>query len=621
MAAISAPPAFAFDLFGLKLFDDQSDKDTDAVIADPVKYSVTFEAGTAPGDVASAAQNASALMSGQNEPASGSAGLVASARGDYRRIIAALYDQGYYGGTVNIFVNGREAAGLQPDANLAQPVAVRIVVNSGPLFHFRNLAIINRAPETTDEADKVDSPESQGYAMGAVAKSSVVLKAEQLQVNAWRQQGFPMAKAGERQVVADHATNSVDVIIRIDPNRQAAIGPVRVTGTENMDPEFVAQQTGLVVGEPYDPDTIAKAQKRLNRLEVFKSMRIQPDDAIRADGLLPFNVIVQEQALNRFGVGATFSTVDGFGVEGSYLRRNIFGHAERLQLDAKVAGIAFPIDTADFDYAFGGTFTKPGLFTPDTDLVAAIGAERTVLDNYTETSVSGRVGLTHMLTDQVTLDGGLTAERSRFDDDFGTRDFATIGAYGGVTLDTRDDPNDAHEGWYANATFEPFYELNYGNLIGRATAEARTYFGFTEDDKLVLAGRVKVGALLGPDLSEIPPDKLFFAGGGGSVRGYGFKSIGVDGPNNTVTGGRYLLEGSLEARYKVTNDIGVVGFLDGGYVAADTFPGLEDLRVGAGIGVRYYTGLGPLRLDAAIPLNRRPGDPKYAIYVGIGQAF
>ena len=137
----------------------------------------------------------------------------------------------------------------------------------------------------------------------------------------------------------------------------------------------------------------------------------------------------------------------------------------------------------------------------------------------------------------------------------------------------------------------------------------------------MIAGRLKAGAVVGPSLAEIPPDKLFFAGGGGSVRGYGFKSIGVDDGFGTITGGRYLLEGSLEARAKVTENIGIVGFLDGGYVAADRFPGLEDLRLGAGAGVRYYTGLGPLRLDVAVPLNKRAGDPDYAIYVGIGQSF
>jgi hypothetical protein len=112
-----------------------------------------------------------------------------------------------------------------------------------------------------------------------------------------------------------------------------------------------------------------------------------------------------------------------------------------------------------------------------------------------------------------------------------------------------------------------------------------------------------------------------FAGGGGSVRGYAYRGIGVNNPDGTVSGGRYLLEASAEARYKVTGDIGVVGFVDGGYVAADSFPGLDQLRIGAGIGLRYYTSLGPLRADIAIPLNKQDGDPDYAIYVGIGQAF
>jgi translocation and assembly module TamA len=613
------PPAVAFDLFGLKLFEDQSEKDAEAVIADPVAYSVDFQSGNAAPEVASAIRNASDLVAGADEPASGIAGLLASANGDYRRILASLYAEGYYGGTVSIRLNGREAAGLAPDANLSRPVAVAITVNPGPVFHFRRLAIVNRAPPTADPNDQVDSPEDLGFVMGGIAKSGIVLKAEQAEINAWRQQGFAKAAAGQRQVVADHATNTVDVTLTIEPGRQAAIGDIGVTGTENMDPDFVRQQTGLTPGEQYDPDLIEKANKRLSRLEVFRSLRIEAADAIAPTGLLPFNVIVQEQALNRFGIGATYGTLDGLGVEGFYLRRNLFGHAERLRLDAKVAGIGYPVDTADFDYAFGGTFTKPGIFSPDIDLVASISAERTVLDTYTETSVGARAGLTWLFSDEITFEGGVSYERSRFDDDFGTRDFNIAGVYAGVTFDNRDDATDAHEGWYANARVEPFYELNYGNTAAQAVAEARTYFSL--GDNLVLAGRLKAGALIGPDLAEIPPDKLFFAGGGGSVRGYGYKSIGVPGPGGIVTGGRYLLEASVEARYKLNDSFGVVGFVDGGYVAADTFPGLDDLRVGAGLGLRYYTGLGPLRLDAAIPLNKHAGDPDYALYVGIGQAF
>lgn len=617
---IAAAPVAAFELFGIKFFEDQSEIDAESVILDPQPYSVTLVVNTT-APVENVVRNASALVADQGEPASGAAGLLAMARGDYRRIVAALYNEGYYGGVASIRVGGVEAANMAPDVNLPDPVDVAIVVDPGPLFRFNSVNLINQALPTSDPDDQVELPSHIGFGTGEIAKSSVILRAEQLALEAWRQQGHPKAVVVSRDVVADHATNTVDVTVTVNPGPLAAFGEVTVTGTEAMDPEFVRRQTGLVVGEEYDPDDLTLAQKRLDRLEVFRAARLEAAEAVGADGLLPYNLMVQELPGRRFGVGATYSTVDGLGLEAYHLWRNLFGQAERLRLDARVASIAWPIDTANFDYMFGGTFTKPGIFTPDTDLVAAISAERTIYPKFTQTSANGRVGLSHILSDEITLEGGAKFSISRFDDTFGTRDFKTVGLYGTATLDFRNDKVNPTGGWYAQANVEPFYELNYGNLGGRIEVEGRTYFGFGEDDPFVLAGRVKAGVLVGPELSEISPDKLFFAGGGGSVRGYAFKSIGVDDGSGNITGGRYLLEGSVEARAKVTNDIGVVGFVDGGYVAADVFPALSDMRIGAGIGVRYFTPLGPLRLDAAMPLNKKAGDPDYAIYIGIGQAF
>lgn len=612
--------ALAFELFGIKLFEDQSEIDADAVIGDPQGYTATLET-SATGELSSAISNASALITDQATPASGAAGLLAKARSDYRRILAALYNQGYYGGAISILVGGREAANLPPDADLPDPVAVVVKVDPGPLFRFGRVGIAHQAPLSSDDGDFVEQPEVAGFGAGLVAKSTVIVRAEQLAVEAWRQQGFAEAEIVKRDVVADHSNDTVDVKITVAPGRHAVVGAVGVSGTDRMDPDFVVRQTGLIAGEEYDPDDIARAERRLARLDVFRAMRIEAAGAISSDGVLPFDVIVEEQAQRRFGFGASYSTIDGLGLEGFHLWRNLFGQAERLRLDAKVAGINWPVNSEEFDYAFGGTFTKPGFLNPDNDLVAAIAAERTVLPAYTETSASARVGLTQYLSDELTLDGGVYYERSLFEDDFGTRNFSLAGLTGGLIWDTRDDPADATEGFYVNVTAEPFYEFYYGNPAFRTTAEVRGYLNLMTDDQLVLAARAKIGALVGPALDEIPPDRLFFAGGGGSVRGYRYKSIGVDQPDNTVTGGRYLVEGSVEARYKVTNDIGVVAFVDGGYVAADTFPGLDQLRLGVGAGVRYYTGLGPLRLDVAIPLNKRPDDPDYALYVGIGQAF
>jgi translocation and assembly module TamA len=153
-------------------------------------------------------------------------------------------------------------------------------------------------------------------------------------------------------------------------------------------------------------------------------------------------------------------------------------------------------------------------------------------------------------------------------------------------------------------------------------AEGRAYYGFGEDKRIVHAGRLKLGSIVGPSIAETAPDKLFLAGGGGSVRGYAYRNIGVNGPGGIVTGGRSLIEASAELRARITDSIGAVGFVDAGYVGADSIPDFsQQFRVGVGAGLRYYTGLGPLRADVAFPLNRRKGDPSLAFYIGLGQAF
>lgn len=621
-AGLCAQPVLGFELFGIRFFGGDESADAEAVIADPRTYQLTFETG-ADAALDEALRAASSLWADRESPASGVPGLLAKARGDYARLTAALYNQGHYGGAISILVDGREASAIPPDAQLNEPAAVTVRINPGRQFIFGTLDIRNRAPATADPGDQVDPPEDQGFAPGLVARATAITRAEQLLVQAWRQQGYAQAEIGSRDVVADHATGTLDVRITVAPGRYATIGPVSVEGTENMNPDFVARQTGLTPGTEYDPDDIALARQRLARLDVFRSLRIEAASAINPDSTLPFTVIVQEQALRRFGVGATFSTLDGLGVEGFWLHRNLFGEAERLRLDAKVAGIGWPVDTAQFDYAFGGTFTKPGILTPDTDLVAAIAAQRTVLPLYTETSANGKLGLSHLFTDQISAEAGVQFKHSLFENDltFGNRNFTTAGLYGAGTFDNRDSQLDPTQGFYVSGTIDPVYEFEYQNAIVRATAEARTYFAFGPEANFILAGRVRAGGLAGPALSQIPPDMLFFAGGGGSVRGYGYRSIGVDNGMGGVTGGRYLLEASVEARARFNEEWGAVAFVDGGYVAADTFPDLNQLRLGAGLGVRYHTALGPIRLDVAIPLNKRPGDPGYALYVGIGQAF
>ncbi|MBZ9656173.1 autotransporter assembly complex protein TamA [Phyllobacterium lublinensis] len=619
-------PAQAFDLFGIHLWGERKDADADSVIADPHKYTVEIAQGEN-NETKKLVEGASSLIADEDKPASGAAGLLAKARGDYRRILGALYADGRYGGTISIKVDGREAADIPPDATLSNPATVTIAVDPGPQFLFATARVRNMAPPPVDPKDEVDRPEEQGFAPGDVARSTAIVRAERLAVDAWREQGHPKAKIVSRDVLADHDNSRVDATIEVDPDRRAAFGPITVTGTERMDPEFVAFITGLQPGVEYDPDEIERAKKRLSRLEVFRSARVEEAEAITSNGLLPITVAVQEQKLRRFGLGGSYSTLDGAGFEAFWLHRNLFGRAERLRFDARISGIGDQsYDPQDYSYLLGVSFTKPGVYTPDTDFISSLIGERKVLDAYTQTSLTADAGFTHTFSDELT--GKITASvsKSRFDDDFfGERDFLTAGLVGTLTYDSRDSKVDPSRGHFLEGLISPFYEFEYGNFATKFTAEGRTYYSLDADNKYILAGRLKLGSIVGAEVAELPPDQLFFAGGGGSIRGYAYRNVGVnvsrDG-EDYVIGGRSLIESSVEARIRMTETIGVVGFVDAGYVGEESFPDFaESLRVGVGAGLRYNTGLGPIRLDFAVPLDPTDDDPDFAFYVGIGQAF
>lgn len=617
----AASPAYAFEIFGIRIFGGEEEAEAD-VIGDPQSYEVTLETGDAEGDVADAVRGASRLWADREEPASGAAGLIAKAKNDYQRILAALYGEGHYGGVINILIGGREAAELPADTELPDPVDVVVRVDVGPQFTFAETRLGNRAPPPLDRGDEVPLPENEGYAPGEIARADAILRAERLATEAWREQGHAKAEIADRSVTADHRDQTVDAAITVDPGPRAAYGETTVSGTERMNPAFVRYMTDLPVGQEYDPDDIERASDRLARLDVFEALNVREADEIARNGLLPISVEVDERPLRRIGIGGTFSTVDGLGLETFWLHRDLFGQAERLRFDARVAGIGDTIDYEEFDYSAGVTFTRPGVFTPDTNFQTSLLGKREVLDIYTEMSVTGRVGLTHIFNDYLSGEIFAEAKYAEFEDDLGERSFTTFGLPAKLTYDTRDNSADATEGYFVEATLEPFYEFEFGNFATRGTLEGRAYYGLDAEDRFVLAGRLKLGSIVGADLFEIPPDKLFLSGGGGSTRGYAYRGIGVEGPGGIMTGGRSLIEASGEIRTRVTESIGLVGFADLGYVGAESFPDFsEDFKIGVGAGLRYQTGLGPIRLDFAVPLDPGPDDPDFALYVGIGQAF
>ncbi len=621
---VSATPVSAVELFGRCIIGPcESAAGKDAInFIDPKRYAVTFVAEGTDAGVEDALKAASALWQGRNEAVGGSAGLLARAQGDYRRLLAALYNEGRYGGSISIEINGMEAADVAIGTELGATSEIAIRIDPGPAYVFGRADVEGAAPPTLDDRDKVEAFEDAGFAPGAPARADTVRVTSQLAREGWRQQGHPTAKVTSRTATANHPDRQLDVVLSVEAGPQATYGPVTVEGTERMDAAFVARHTGLVPGETFDPDDIERAKKRLERLGVFGSQSITEAETVEADGTLPLKIVVDERKLRRLGLGGTVSSSEGVGIETFWLHRNLAGKAEQLRLDASVSGLGATVDYRQFNYQLGAAFTRPGVFTPDTDFRANLLAKREVNESFTETSGGGTVSLSHLYSDELSVSAGVFAQYGRFEDDRGTRDFVTAGLDFSTIYDTREDKLDATRGFYASANLKPFYEFNFANPAMQGELEGRAYLPLDDEERIVLAGRVRLGSIIGPDVSEIPDNLLFFSGGGGSVRGYGFKGIGVVADDGSVSGGKSRIEASAEVRLRATERFGGVLFVDTAMVSANTVPDFDqDLRVGVGAGVRYYTGLGPIRLDVAVPLNRGEGDPSFSFYAGIGQAF
>ncbi|NNU79073.1 outer membrane protein assembly factor [Halovulum dunhuangense] len=615
---VAAEPAQAFRFLGINFGGEDEAAEDGVAIVDPLAYTVRFE--MADDDLRDRVQGASALWTGREDPASGAAGLISTAQADYRALLAALYAEGYYAGAISISVNGREAADLSLAADLPAPAQVVVSVDPGPPFVFGRTGFVNPAPAAGALPDTGADQPQEMFRPGLPARAGIVNAAGDQEVKEWRRVGRPKARVAEREVIADHGTGRLDVTIRMDPGPEARFGPVTVTGTGGVNADFVRYMADIPEGARYDPERIAAAAERLNDLRVFRAVRVVEGEQVLADGTLPLDIETLRRPPRRFGVGATFSSIEGLGLEGFWLHRNLLGSAERLRFDASISGIGAEDDPEDYDYRIGLSFEKPGFLDQENTLIANGEIVQEVFDTYRERAVRTSLGLSRRFNPDLEGSVALAVGLSEVEDDLGTREFLLISLPVGATLDKRNNEFDATEGYYLTGELRPFVETEFSSTGLRAELEGRTYLSFAEG-RTVVALRGKYGALLDGALTDIPPDLSFFAGGGGSIRGYAFRSIGLETALGTV-GGRSLVEGSVELRQRIGESFGVTAFVDAGLVSDEVFPGeFGDARFGAGLGVRYYTGLGPLRFDLATPLDPRSGDPDIAFYIGIGQAF
>lgn len=562
----------------------------------------------------------STLIELKESPPDSLFGLTRRAEEDIPRIEKALRSAGYYGGSVAIKVAGMDVTDEAALADADEPAAgailpVEILVTPGKIFALQSVTVT--APPTLP---KPLQPQLQAHQS---ARAADILAERERLLNAVLDQGYPFAKVALQPALVDHATGTVSVTYVVEPGPPATMGVVKVAGLERIDPAFMQQRTQFPANKSFQPSDISAMRDDLRSLDVFDSVKVTPAEQLAPDGSLPVDVLVAERKRHFIGLGANYATDRGAGVKAYWGDRNLFGGAEKLRLDAEISGFG-ENSLADTDYNLSAAFQKPDYLMRHQDLAASlILADTHDEDTFDKQSVTATIGIERRINENMSWGFGLEAERSRITEDGETDDFLLFGPTLSFKRDTTTDLlNPVSGSRLILATFAfPEFLGSSQDVIG-TNADYSKYFDLTGDGNLVLAGRVAAANVFGGDTEDLPADRRLYAGGGGSVRGYEFRSISPLDDDGDPVGGRSSVIASVELRYRFLDDYGIVPFFDAGTVSDDVFPSFdEDIQYAAGIGLRYYTSIGPIRADFAVPLNPRSDDDAFQFYISIGQAF
>lgn len=583
-----------------------------AMAGGPVRAldSVTFSVPEAEAGLRADLRAASLLATSEKAELATGRDVLAAALADYTRLIEALYAKGYYGPVIHIRLDGREASDIQLLSIPATVSKAEIAVNPGRPFRFSRAVAAPLAPGT-------ELPE--GFRAGARARSVVVQQTADAAIAAWRDAGHAKAAIGQQRFVADHAAATLAADLRIAAGPQVRFGAFTLNGDSAVRDARVRQIAGFPEGQVYSPADLRLVAKRLRRTGAFRSVSFEEADRLGPSNTMDIDVMLVDEKPRRFGVGAELSSLEGLTVSGFWMHRNLRGGAERLRFDAEVANIGG--ETGGVDYSLGVRLDRPAALGTDTNVYAFAGIERLDEPDYLSDQITLGVGATKYVSDTVELGLGVALYYADVEDSMGARNFSLLTFPAVAEWDERDDVLNPTDGFYVNAELTPFWGFNGSSSGGRLYVDARGYHAFGAQDGLVLAGRAQFGAIAGAGLTEVPPDYLFYSGGGGTVRGQPYQSLNIDLGGGNSSGGRSFVGLSAELRGRLTDTIGLVGFVDAGYIGEESFyDGSGAWHSGGGVGLRYQTGIGPIRLDLAAPLSGDTGSG-LQVYIGIGQAF
>lgn len=568
-----------------------------------IPYEVTIT-GAGDGDLLSALEDTSRLRQLKDQPPASVLALRRRASEDADRMRRVLRSRGLYAGTVEAEVNAD-----------VEPAQVTLTVESGPVYGISAFSVEYADPPPPDGADVPRTMADLGIEQGQPAAAADVLNAVNKVTEILRDRGYPFGKALGQKARVDHEAQTMAVTVQADSGPAASFGGTTFSGMTSVEEGYLQDQIPWHEGARFDQREVQKLRRTLLDTGLFASVSVKPAESVGPNDRLPMEVIVEEAEHRSIGVGGRYSSSLGLGTNVFWEHRNLFGRDEDFRAE---------LDLSEQAQSLGAEFSKPTFFgRQDQFLRASVEIAEEEFEAYDRTGFMAETSIERRLSPTWTASVGTGVEYALIDDDDGEHTSTLWGFPLHAWRDATDSKLDPRKGSRLDFAVTP-YVGTYDDPVTfvKNRAEARVYQPLTDDKWTVLAGRVAFGTIVGSDRDTIPPDKRFYAGGGGSVRGYGYQ-LASDLDGNDPIGGKSLFEVGLELRRQVTETIGIVPFIEGGRAFADQMPSFDgDLFWGAGLGVRYFSPVGPVRFDVAVPLNQRPNvDDPFQIYISLGQAF
>jgi translocation and assembly module TamA len=519
------------------------------------------------------------------------------------RARAWLRSEGYYAATVT------------PEASDDPPLA-RLIIAPGARFRFAPplITFTDSPPDSQTGAAAQDAlaPVHEGEA----ARAAAVLEAERSILSVLQARGYADATIGERRVVVDHATSNVSVELRFGAGAPVRMGGIRAAPDDILRSGFVDDLQNWDRGDAYTPEALARLRRDLAATGALSRVSTTLDPP-SAEGLRDVVLEIEPSRRNAYELGLSASTIDGAGLEAEWTRRNATGGADSITLSAALAELQQDI-TAEW--------VRPHAAGLGHAVTFGAALERETLDAFSRESIALYASVEASTRLRLGRSFGVRLSADRFDDlAGGVTDAIVLSGFASIRADTTEFLLDPRDGAIFDLRFEPSVSTGDETLVfARAVADARGYESFGREDSVTLAARIRAGwlAAISGDANDAPADRRFYAGGGGSVRGYEFNSIYPEERDlaGLTPGGDGLLEGSIELRWRFRDRWGAAAFIDGG-TAFDDWGDATDLSYGVGVGVRYDLGFAPLRVDVAVPLDDDEASDSYALYVSLGQAF